>query len=246
MMNEQDRQEIRREFEQRLGSMAGFKRTTQQQYDAASTLMRGIESGAISSWERREPISRQRSIATDFTLPALKSAMTGLLPSLGLLFAGADLQQSGLAFLAGTTLAWLLQMVNDSRLNWRIERIVGRDLDGDGWVGEPDVQPESLSETPPAPRTVRWEAYERTSSNHWRVRFGELPQSITDDKLICVARAVLHDGVPLSRRELSNVLTRWEYDQLYESMKAQRLLFTVGKRNELTGSGRRLFEQILA
>jgi len=144
MVTDQERLEIRRELELRLG---GYGRADERSF-ATSALARGFEMGNIRAWERREPIQRQRSIREDFALPLLSSVTTGGMIGLA---AGALFQSLGVGCavaLGVTTLSWLMEQRNIQRLNWRLERITGRDLDGDGWVGEPEPQPRAVDGPP--------------------------------------------------------------------------------------------------
>lgn len=136
MLTEQDRHEIRMELERRLG-LSGFERKQQMHFNATAGLARAFESGVIQEWEKREPVTRQRSLSADFALPLFKSLTTGTFAGvIAGAFAGDPVVGAwGLTLVGGAT--WLLQMFNDSRLNWRVERIVGRDLEGDGWISEP-------------------------------------------------------------------------------------------------------------
>lgn len=119
--------------------------------------------------------------------------------------------------LAAATVGFVL---GHRRALWRVEELIGRDIDGDRQVGQP-------------PTVTRIELVEDQGK---RRRYLALP--IPDDKLHLVARACLWHGKAFSRRELGNVLSQGEYAKLSDAMLGGGLLRETPTGRELTASGR--------
>ena len=121
--------------------------------------------------------------------------------------------------LAAATVGFVL---GHRRALWRVEELIGADLDGDRQVGEPEP-----------PKVTRIELVEDQGKHR---RFVALP--VPDDKLRLVARACLWHGKQFSRRELSRILSQGEYTKLADAMLGGGLLRETPTGRELTASGR--------
>lgn len=243
MLTEQERHDIQMELAQRLG-LGGLKEKFQSQLDTTSGIAKALESGLIREWERREPVTRPRSISADFTLPLLRSLMSGVFAAPVVSYLTGDIAWGMWTFGLASGLTWLVQMINDTRLNWRIERLVGRDLDGDGWVGEPEKDRPTSTQQPPT-RNIQVEHKSKLASNTWRYRWSKIPEWLNEDKLSALAHLIIVEGQNFSRRGVSAVITQDEYPELVEAFKAENFLFEQGNGWALRGSGRRFLQKFL-
>lgn len=100
-----------------------------------------------AEYERREP-TREPTLVGDVAVPGLQALVTGAVLGAagGALagLAGADrwLPVSVAVGGAVTGLAWLVLLSEQRRLLWRVETIIGADLNQDGAVGKPTGAPE--------------------------------------------------------------------------------------------------------
>ncbi len=100
-----------------------------------------------TSYIRREPF-RSASIEADVGVPALQALISGAFISAAGWVAAGIIHAPNPAMIgafAGTLSAcaiWLLKMEQHYHLLWRVEEIVGEDLDDDGIVGRPTPKPE--------------------------------------------------------------------------------------------------------
>jgi hypothetical protein len=117
-------------------------------------------------------------------------------------------------------------------LLWRRERVEGRDLDGDGIIGQPT--------------TTRVEVVDKRNG---RIRYLNLP--LDDDALERLARAAMIKRVDWSRRNLADAgaLTEEAYSAVVGPMLAGGLLAYRGNGPtsgiELTATGRAFLRQYL-
>jgi hypothetical protein len=138
-------------------------------------------------------------------------------------------------------LTWLLLLRDHRAALWKIERIIGRDLTGDGVVGEPE--PERQQEP------IRVEVTEIGRHARLRtMRFATLPESVTDEDMVAVAQTLVIEQCAFSRRGLSDVLTDDAYSDLVAAMlKGKLLKFRNGKNDRsgyaLTPSGWALMQE---
>ncbi len=137
-------------------------------------------------YERRRP-ARSANIESDVAVPGVQALITGLIGGIAggivaMLVHAPKPWAWGLAIgVITTAVTWILLLVDHRQLLWEIEEVIGRDLDDDGIVGDPD---------PPAPEErlilvhdagrhhqvnerARFEAFIRgcevhgTSQNYW-------------------------------------------------------------------------------
>jgi len=226
------------QIQEALARRLGYKPAGQKTYHSA--IVGAVDAGMVRSWEKREPVERQRTLSADYFIPLLSSVTTGA-------FGGAALavvlgiEAGGIAAVLLSGAAWLYNQASTARLNWRVERLVGRDIDGDGWIGEPQPAPQPL----PPPRTVQVEHIERRANNHWRMHWEELPTWLTDDKLGALAQLIIVEGASFSRRGIERAISQDEYPAIVEAFKSARFIFPRGRGWELTGSGRRFLGKFL-
>ncbi len=239
-MNDQERREVEQMLRAALGT-GGWQSHENRRYDATAAIVRGIESGAVREWERREPIVKKRDFTDGVGVDLARAAVTGVFVGCGTAFALGALPYWVPGFLVGAGVRWLVSEVDARRQLWRVERVTGRDLDGDGLVGDPDSQ--APTQRPGVEVTV----IEKPKRNHARLRYAHL--SVDDSKLKGVARAVLDNGVNFSRPGLcdqAGVLTQSEYNRLAQELEAGGLLVSLpGNRRELTAAGRSLLRRAL-
>lgn len=209
----------------------------------AGTVGSALQAGA--TYEKRRPI-RPARMESDVMVPLAQSVITGIA---GGVVAGsvAALRGAGwwslLWAAAGGAATWgasWMVLLNTTRsLMWEVERIVGRDLDGDGDVGEPVGQREP----------IRVESLERDARDRVkRIRYVTLPVGVTDDDLARIAQAALVDELPFSRRGLAEVISPDKYTGISRAMLEGGLLsFSNGRNNAngvvLTGAGRAFLRQ---
>ena len=202
----------------------------------AGTVTEAVREGA--SYEKRRPV-RAATVPADVTVPALQSVFSGVATGI-LAGAGAAVAQAEGAWLwglmggaVGMGVTWLVVLREHRQGLWEVERLVGRDLDGDGVVGDPAAKREPMSV----------ELVERDRAGRLRrLRFVKW-SGVTDEELLGLAKAVVVDEVPFSRRELAEVLSPDKYRVVSRAMVRGGLLrYRNGKNDrngvELTASGR--------
>jgi hypothetical protein len=98
-----------------------------------------------SQYERRAP-ARPATWESDFLVPLAQSAVWGIIG--GVLSIGLPVFVNGWpwwtplpAFVLSTSLAWWLISADHLRALWIVEKIINRDLDGDGQAGKPPPKP---------------------------------------------------------------------------------------------------------
>jgi hypothetical protein len=201
-----------------------------------------------ASYEKRRPV-RAASVASDVVVPVLQSVVSGVVVG-GVASGIAALTGAGWAALlwgmgvgtAGLGLAWLMILREHRSALWEIERITGKDLDGDGHTGR-SVQKRG------DPVTV--EVVQRDERGRLRhIQWLHLPPTVTDDTLTRLATAVLLNGREFSRRKLPDgMLSPDQYSAVKDAMLKGGLLRYKGKGEqagvELTGPGRAFLRQYL-
>lgn len=204
-------------------------------------------SGLPSSFSLAEYLqpARPAAVDSDVHVPLLQAAVSGF--AIGLLsiwpgwyFAWDWLTPMGLA---GVTFAgtWLFLLSDHRRALWNIERISGRDIDGDGRIG-PDPEPVA-----PPPQIHRVEVTEQRPGQFHRQYF-DLPAGIDYDKMKAIATAINLPGGSFSRPYLcatKGLLTQTEYNQLRQRFLAAGMVITSSNKTELTGSGRAMVKSYL-
>lgn len=222
----------------------GWNRREFQRFDSG-TVNAAVASGAV--YERSKPI-RPARLESDVWVPALQSVISGAVGALvigcGSALAGAGWRSFLWAGIGGAGclgLAWAVILGEHRKALVAVERLVGRDLNGDGFVGRPAQA---------APREpLRVEVTETNERGHLRrVRYVALPANITDQDLHRVACAVLQDGKPFSKRGLGGVLNPEKYSGVYRPMLRGGMIrytngVSAGAGVELTASGRSFLRQ---
>jgi hypothetical protein len=104
-----------------------------------------------STWERRAPV-RAATVSADVFVPVLQSATTALVGGVAAGLLSQSLAGAGVG--AGLTFgaSWLALLRAHRAGLWAVERVTGRDLDGDGRIGRPGE--------PAQPSTVKIEIKE--------------------------------------------------------------------------------------
>jgi len=191
-------------------------------------------------YERKAP-AREPSLQGDVAVPLAQSVLTGIAlgvpvaSGLGLLGyeLGQCLTAGAVAAVVGISGTWFTKLGLHHDLLWAVEKITGRDIDGDDEVGEPEPKPE------PEPFRVELAQGRQT-------RIVDLPA--TDAQLCAIAQSVLSGGT-FARRELSDILTADEYKALAAAMLAGGLLAAKGKTTnagvELTYAGRAVLRRLV-
>ncbi len=197
----------------------------------------------IDSYEREFP-SRKPDYDADVFIPLMQASLTGLLswPFLTVVVYqfGARLEFSiGLAFCVAL-LVWFNGLANSRRLLRVVERVTGFDIDGDGYIGEPETEQDNDR------RDFRVAV--EVDPTHQQIRYFDLPQPI-ENKLPAIANAVLVDGAAFSRPELATrrkLLTQGQYEELKATLlDAGFVRSETGNRTEITSAGRAFFRHYL-
>jgi hypothetical protein len=186
----------------------------------------------------RQSPARPATVESDFLVVALQAIGCGVaacLLSVGLTF-GLDWPWwVPVVTLGGTmSLAWFVLLTDQRRLLRVVEKIVGRDIDGDGAVGVPERPAISIEVTDPENRQI---AYDVLPAN--------------EEMLRDVALAVFSKDCPFSRRELARTtnLSEDEIIGLQTSMRQHGYArYKGGKPNagtELTKKGEALLRHFL-
>jgi len=229
---------------ERRADAEGWSRFSQ--FDAG-TVGAAIKAGA--TYEKRRP-TRPAKLESDVWVPVAQAAFSGVIGALlagtgaGLLGQGwRSLLWSGIGGAVTLGASWFIILGEHRRALEEVERIVGRDLNGDGMVGSPSPGPRD-------PITV--ESVERDDKRRLRrIRYVTLPVGVTDGDLERLARAVLVDGAAFSRRGLADVVSGEKYGGISKAMLGGGLLGFVNGKNEynglvLTFSGRAFLRQYLS
>jgi hypothetical protein len=210
----------------------------------------GVNAATIApgtSYEKRQP-ARAATVPSDVWVPALQSAISGVPVGVivGVVMAlndkphplGWGIVAGGVGFCA----AWHIILADHRRALWIIEKVTGRDLDDDGFVGEPEWEGE--------PEQIQVEIKEVDKYGRTKhYNFIKLPIGVTPKKMRALAIATMGNNTPFSRRELSGIISADQYRELRKTMLKGGLLTpkTKGKNPpvELTPSGRAMLRQYL-
>jgi hypothetical protein len=213
-----------------------------REYDGFTLGAAAVPAGA--EYERKRP-ARDANIETDVITPAIQSLITGVVTGACAAAAASLLNWDQPAVTGVTTgtgvlsAVWVILLREQRSLLWEIERITGADIDGDGRVGPPE--PAGREREP-----VRVEVSER-SGRYQRIRYIDLPATVSDDDISSVARAVLVSRRNFSRRDLD--ISPETYRDLSERMLDGGLLRYRGNGPrsglELTGVGRSFLRQYI-
>jgi len=158
----------------------------------------------------RQSPARPATVESDFLVIALQAIGCGVaacLLSIGASFAFDWPWWVPVVTLGGTmSLAWFVLLTDQRKLLRVVERIVGRDIDGDGAVGEPEPPSISIEVTDPENRQIAYDV---------------LPAD--EDMLRDVALAVFRKGCSFSRRELASS-TSLSSDEIIKLQRGQSVL----------------------
>lgn len=186
----------------------------------------------------RQSPARAATVESDFSVIALQAIGCGVaacLLSIGATFAFDWPWWVPIVTLGGTmSLAWFVLLMDQRKLLRVVERIIGRDIDGDGAIGTPERPSISIEVTDPENRQIAYDV---------------LPAD--EEMLRDVALAVFKKDCPFSRRELAR-MTRLSEDEVINLQTAMRrhgyAKYRGGKPNagtELTKKGETLLRHFL-
>jgi len=201
-------------------------------------------------YRRREP-ARSASLEADVYTPALQTLITALIGAVAAATLGMLLHWEKVLVVTLTTssltgvLAWMILMREHRDLLWKIESIVGADLDQDGYTGQPSLTPRLEPKRSNIEATIRTE----NERGHLKsLRFITLPQIITDQNMVDIATLLITENRPLSRRGLSNVISDDNYTVLIAALHQSQLIEyrngrTVANGYKLTRPGKALMQR---
>lgn len=203
----------------------------------AAGVTQALASGQIAEYERRQPARAPQ--VEDYKVPLAQAGITAVtvgIPAGGLLLGLITQPVVGAATGFALTLAstWIFFLRRSLDTLWIVERMKAPRV-------EEAIQEKTTTSNP----TVAYEIIREKENGSWMFKFGEIPPTITEEKMSLIANAILTDKQPLSRRGLQHIVSRDDYNTLYANMKQNDLLFSTGNKNALTGSGRRLLERFL-
>lgn len=190
----------------------------------------------------RSAPARPATVESDFNVVILQAAgcaMAAFLPALGLtIMYEWSWWIPPSALVGGFSISWFLLLIDTRKLLRMVETVIGRDIDGDGMVGQ--------SQPPPRKPPLRIQV---ESKGGRVIQFDELPVDEDDEEtMIRVATAVLQRGCNLSRRELAKEtnLSEERANELLEQMRrlgyARYKGASPNTGTELTNKGRVLLE----
>jgi len=203
-----------------------------------STIQPGV------TYERWKPV-RPAAVEADVKVPLYQSLVCGAVGGV-LVGGGAALGGMGWPSLlyaaiggAGSVGAsWLLLLSDHRRSLWEIEKIIGADLDGDGYKGPP---PEA--EKLPAPDI----AITHKNENHTHWWMDKVP--MTPREARAIAQAVLYQRVRFTRRSLVRAGAIPDdpdhYTEIFNAMLDQDLMRQRGKGGVLTQAGKDFLQQCI-
>lgn len=137
-MNDYERQEVETALREILGQRSGYK-----DYEAvgAASLTRRVPARPVDDFEAHTPISHQRTLMGDFAVPLAQALATGGFVFVGALMVECSPELARGAGLIASFLWWVKSNWASSPINWRFERRLGLDLNGDGIIGKPPSEP---------------------------------------------------------------------------------------------------------
>lgn len=124
-----------------------YRRIFQETEMPADALHVGSLPEEFGMYEHLQP-AREGNLHSDVLVPLAQASITGVLVASVLSIATYLLITTSavivgylfvVASVSITAGLWIRLMSNRNRLLWKIERITGKDFDGDGYVGEPDT-----------------------------------------------------------------------------------------------------------
>jgi len=197
----------------------------------------------FSEWQRSEPI-RQPKWESDVLVPLGQSLASGLFISLAavplnLYWLHGPFWTPLVIGGAAAGLSWLVLLSDHRHLLRRFERVVNRDLDGDGYTGEPQTVQHEY--------TVKEERSDGSQSWQIMVTLG-----IEPERLRKFAQAVLGgESTGTNRWTTGNgkLFERGEYERLRDDLIARGFAkYATGKNHgwSLTAKGRAWFRALAA
>jgi hypothetical protein len=209
----------------------------------------GIAAGSIplEQWQEasyESPVTQGNNIEGQVLVPMAQSAVTatavGLLSVGALVAVGLDWQQvltGGLAvFGVVFTGQWLYLMTDTRRMLWQVERLINRDLDGDGETGKPG-------------KTLNINVSSTENKNMHMDRLHL--EGINPDDFVTFAQAVLNGQSMAVNRWTGSawVWSRSQYDMIMSELERATLVrFVNGQQSqgrELTSKGKITFQWII-
>lgn len=194
------------------------------------------ETPQFSEATRRSP-ARPATVEGDFAVVALQAIGCGVaacILSIGVVVKWHWPWWTPLMVLGGgSAVAWFVLLVGQRKHLWIIETITGRDIDGDGAVGEPRQA---------EPFVVEWESKEGKS-----IKRETWP--ISEEQVREIAEAHLRRGKRLSKRELAKhtSLSEEKTLEVLAWMRSRKMArYVDGQKTALTGKGSYLLSQLLS
>ena len=193
-------------------------------------------------YEQMEP-AREGNIHSDVLVPLLQSLITGFFGGAFLaLMTGYLVAQDveyalyafGLSFVVITAVVWMVLLDDHKRLLWRVERLVGKDFDGDGVAGEPEHLVVEVHKPGPYGENTDF-----LHLNVDRERFMEFVRGILSGEPVTVARWT----------GSGRTFRRGEFEKLRSELMERGILRWRGTRNhgvEVTEEGREVLEALLS
>lgn len=196
----------------------------------ADQLIRTTTPGRLATWESDllVPVGQALAIAGAVGLASGVLVLLWLRPGQWAL-AGRVAGTAAALSLAPTVIAFVL---GHRRALWKVEELIGVDVDGDRQVGEPEPQ---------EPPWVRAEVHD---ADKQQTTYADLPA--TKSELRRVAIACLRNGKAFSRPALAGVISQWTYNRLAKVMVKRGLAYKLpGNKRMLSPGGRALLRHIL-
>ncbi len=192
-------------------------------------------------YEQMEP-AREGSVHSDVLVPLFQSLITGffggaILALVTWYFIAQDAEYAlyafGISLVVIATVVWMGLLDDHKRLLWRVERLVGKDFDGDGTIGEPEHLVVEIHR--PGPYG------ENADFLHLGVdkeRFTEFVRGILSGEPVTVARWT----------GSGRTFRRGEFEKLRSELMERGILRWRGARNQgadLTPEGKEILEALL-
>lgn len=147
--DEQRRAAIRADLQHIISKTGGWTERPAHTYQSPTAVQSALAAGV--SFERRQP-ARPASLASDVIVPLAQALATGIIAFI--------LNKLTLNWNSGTVaagviaLAWLVLLIDHRSALWNIERVIGADLNRDGFTGPPEPPPTTRVEIiEPKPRS---------------------------------------------------------------------------------------------
>lgn len=205
-----------------------------KRHTEAEQLIRTVTPGRLATWESDllVPVGQAAAIAGAVGLASGVLVLLWIGPGRDL--AGLELwalagRIAGTAAVLALAAATVVFVLGHRRALWRVEELIGADLDGDRQVGEPE------------PQRVRVELHDQVKQ---QTRYIDLP--VSGAELRRVAIAVLRNGRAFSRPALAGIISQRTYNRLAKEMVRRGLAHRLsGNRRVLSAAGRACLRRVL-